>query len=148
MSTHLEETQLKYNTLFERMHQGVVYQRADGRIISANPAAQKILGLTLDQMTGKTSMDPHWKALNPDGSDLPGDRHPAMKALETGRPVRGFVMGVFHPERQEHRWIRVDAVPEFHEGEDRPFQVFAMFEDVTDEVNARDGKNQASGAEK
>ncbi len=146
MCTRLEEAQLKYNTLFERLHQGVVYQRADGRIISANPAAQKILGLTLDQMTGKTSMDPDWKALDVDGKDLPGDRHPAMKALETGRPVQGVVMGVFHPGHREHRWIRVDAIPEFNEGEDRPFQVFAMFEDVTDKVNARKGKKQESGA--
>jgi two-component system CheB/CheR fusion protein len=146
MCTQLEQTQLKYNTLFERMHQGVVYQRADGRIISANPAAQKILGLTLDQMAGKTSMDPDWKALTPDGAELPGDRHPAMVALETGRPVREFVMGVYHPERQQHRWIQVDAIPEFNEGEDRPFQVFAMFEDVTEQVNARHGKKQGSGA--
>jgi two-component system CheB/CheR fusion protein len=145
MCTQLEATQLKYNTLFERMNQGVVYQRADGRIISANPAAVKILGLTLDQMTGKTSMDPGWKALNPDGSELPGDRHPAMKALETGRPVRGFVMGVNHPEKKEYRWIRVDAVPEFNEGDDRPFQVFTMFEDITEQVDDRHGKKEDSG---
>ncbi len=135
MYIRLEQAQLKYNTLFERMHQGVVYQRADGRIISANPAAQKILGLTLDQMNGRTSMDPDWKALKPDGSELPGPQHPSMVALETGRPVRQFVMGVFHPRLQEHRWIQVDAIPEFNEGEDRPFQVFAMFEDITDTIS-------------
>jgi two-component system, chemotaxis family, CheB/CheR fusion protein len=148
MCTQLEQTQLKYNTLFERMHQGVVYQRADGRIISANPAAQKILGLTLDQMTGKTSMDPDWQSLNPDGSALPGSEHPAMKALETGKPVSQFVMGVYHPELKAHRWIQVDAIPEFNGGETRPFQVFAMFEDITEQVNARQpGRNQTSGAD-
>ncbi|MCA1786481.1 MAG: PAS domain-containing protein, partial [Desulfobacteraceae bacterium] len=135
MCTRLEEAQLKYNTLFDRMHQGVVYQRADGRIISANPAAQKMLGLTLDQMNGRTSMDPEWKALKEDGSQLPGPEHPSMKALETGRPVRQFVMGVFHPQLQEHRWIQVDAIPEFNQGEDKPFQVFAMFEDITDTIS-------------
>jgi two-component system, chemotaxis family, CheB/CheR fusion protein len=144
MCTQLEEVQLKYNTLFERMHQGVVYQRADGQIISANPAAQKILGLTLDQMTGKTSMDPDWKALNPDGSELPGSRHPSMKALETGRPVRQFVMGVYHPEQKAHRWIQVDAIPEFNEGQDRPFQVFTMFEDVTEQFNDLQQRNHES----
>ena len=36
----------KYRTLFETMVQGVVYQDAEGRIISANPAAEEILGLT------------------------------------------------------------------------------------------------------
>jgi two-component system, chemotaxis family, CheB/CheR fusion protein len=132
MCTRLEEAQIKYNTLFERIPQGVVYQNTDGRIISANPAAQKILGLTLDQMTGRTSMDPDWKALKPDGSELAGPEHPSMKALETGKPVQQFVMGVYHPQLQAHRWIQVDAIPEFHEGEARPFQVFTMFEDITD----------------
>jgi PAS domain S-box-containing protein len=42
----LKLSEEKYRTLFETMAQGVVYQDADGRIISANPAAERILGLT------------------------------------------------------------------------------------------------------
>jgi len=53
----LEESEGKYRTLFETMSQGIVYQNADGAIISANPSAQRILGLTLDQMQGRTSID-------------------------------------------------------------------------------------------
>jgi hypothetical protein len=68
-----------------------------------------------------------------------------MKALDTCRPVRGVVMGVYHPEKKEHRWIRVDAIPEFNEGEARPFQVFAMFEDVTNQIDDRHEKKEESG---
>src|SRR5512137_2426730 len=74
----LRENEEKYRTLFETMVQGVVYQDAEGRITSANPAAERILGLALDQMQGRTSLDPRWKAIHADGSDFPGETHPAM----------------------------------------------------------------------
>ena len=63
----LTESEERHRRLFETMDQGVAYQSADGVIISANPAAEKILGLTLDEMRGKTSMDPAWKAIREDG---------------------------------------------------------------------------------
>ncbi len=56
----LRKSKEKHRILIETMAQGVVYQNADGKIVSANPAAERILGLTLDQMYSLTSMDPSW----------------------------------------------------------------------------------------
>ena len=69
------------SSLFEAITLGVVYQAADGRITAANPAAERILGVTLDQMQGRTAIDPRWRAVREDGTDLPGEQHPAMVAL-------------------------------------------------------------------
>ena len=126
----LGESKVKYNTLFERINQGVVYQNMDGKIISANPAAEKIMGLSLDQIEGKTSQDPGWKVITPDGKDLPGTQHPSMVALKTGRPVENFIMGLFHPQDKQHRWIRVSAFPDFKNEDKKPYQVFTMFEEI------------------
>ena len=90
----------KYHTLFAQMHIGVVFQDCDGHILSANPAAERILGISLDQMQGRTSMDPRWKSIHEDGSAFPGREHPAMVALKTGKPVLDVIMGVF-PSRQK-----------------------------------------------
>ena len=119
------------------MAQGVVYQGPDGRILSANPAAERILGLTLEQMQGRSSLDPRWRAIREDGSDFAGDRHPAMESLRTGKPVSGVMMGVFLPTHDEYRWILVDAVPEFLPGETRPHRVYATFTDVTERRKAQ-----------
>ena len=127
----LRESEARHRLLFETMEVGVVYQTPDGRIEAANPAAEKILGLTLDQMQGLTSMDPRWRAIREDGSNLPGAEHPAMVALRTGHPVRDVVMGVFHPQDNAYRWISVTAVPEFHEGEAAPYRVYTTFADMT-----------------
>ncbi len=121
----------KYRTLFQSMIQGVVYQVADGRIVSANPAAERILGLTLDQMQGRTSTDPRWRAMQEDGSDFPGEEHPAMLALETGQEVRDVIMGVYNPKKDAVNWININAKPLFRSGEKKPYLVYTLFEDIT-----------------
>jgi len=132
----LRESEDRHRTLFETMLTGVVYQDADGHITSANPAAQRILGLTLEQMQGRTSTDPRWKSIHEDGSDFPGSEHPSMTALRTGREVRDVVMGVYNPVVGDYRWISIDAVPQYRPGESRPYQVFTTFDDITDSKRA------------
>ena len=85
----LKASEATYRTLFETVAEGVVYQDRSGRITSANPAALRILGLTMDQMQGRTSLDPRWQAIHEDGTDFPGEEHPPMETLRTGLPVRG-----------------------------------------------------------
>ncbi len=121
----------KFRTLFETMVQGVVYQDARGMIFSANPAAERILGLSPDQMQGRTSVDPQWHAIHEDGSPFPGETHPAMVSLRTGE-MNTAVMGVFNPGEDRYRWINVTAIPEFRNGESKPYQVCATFEEITE----------------
>jgi PAS domain S-box-containing protein len=121
----------RHRNLVETMAQGVVYQASDGRILSTNPAGERILGLTFDQMIGRTSLDPRWRTVREDGTDLPGSVHPAMVALRTGKPVHDFMMGVFNPSMEEYRWIIVNAVPLFRPGEERPYQVHTTFTDIS-----------------
>ncbi|MFC1556076.1 PAS domain S-box protein, partial [candidate division KSB1 bacterium] len=134
----LKKSEEKYRTLFETMTQGVVYQNADEYITSANPAAERILGLSLDQMQGKSSMDPDWKSIYLDGTDFPGELHPAMIALKTGREVKNVIMGVYHPKEKKHVWININAVPQFRPDEEKPYKVHATFEDMTERKNAEE----------
>ena len=133
----LMESEKKHRKLFETMAQGVVYQDRQGRIFSVNPAAERILGVTMEQLQGRTSVDPRWHAVHEDGSEFPGEQHPSMKALETGKEIKNVIMGVFHPEQKRYRWINVNAVPEFREGEDTPFRVFSTFDDITERIEAQ-----------
>jgi diguanylate cyclase (GGDEF)-like protein/PAS domain S-box-containing protein len=123
-----EET---YRTLFETVAQGVVYQDTAGRITSANPAAQRILGLSLAQLQGRDSVDPRWHAMREDGSDFPGAQHPAMEALRTGQPVKDVVMGIGVPGR-DTVWILVSAMPLVKQGAVQG--VYASFEDISQRV--------------
>jgi PAS domain S-box-containing protein len=133
----LRRSEAKFRTLFEEMAQGVVYQNPDGEITSANLAAERILGLSHDQLLGKKSIDEDWQAIRENGQPLPGEQHPAMVALRTGERVENFVFGVKSLKRKETVWIDVSAVPQFRQGEDEPYQVFTTFLDITDQMRIR-----------
>ena len=132
----LLEKEAQYRTLYNTMVQGVVYHNRDGLIISANPAAERILGLTLDQMQGRDSLDPLWHTIHKDGTFFPGEEHPAVVALKTGQPVYDVLMGVFNPVQKRYVWINVNAIPDLLSDETEPYQVYATFEDITERILA------------
>lgn len=134
----IASAELRYWQLFDTMVQGVVYQSADGQIISANPAAEKILGLSVSQMLDRTSENAEWDGVNEVGEPIDGSQHPAMVALRTGKPVNKYIMGVRNQTSGERVWISVSAAPLFREGEDKPYQVYATIEDITARKNAED----------
>lgn len=128
----LRESEARFRLLFETMVQGVVFQSKSGVITSANPAAARLLGLTLDQIHGRTPMDPRWRMIHEDGSEFPGQEHPAMIALKTGQEVQNVILGVYNPKLKEYRWMNIHAVPQFQAGEQQPYQVYTTFDDVTE----------------
>jgi two-component system CheB/CheR fusion protein len=128
-----EET---YRVLFETIAHGVVYQNTEGQIISANPAAERILGLSLDQIQGRTSIDPRWKAIHEDGTAFPGEAHPAMQAIKTGKPVNNVVMGINNPIFEHPVWIKINAIPVFKNGTDEIDYAYSTFEDITKQKQA------------
>lgn len=123
--------------LFFSLPLGIVYQDPHGAIIAANPAAEKILGISLDQMQGKKSIDPDWKTIKEDGSDFPGEEHPAMMALKHSKSITNVIMGVFHPKKNKHVWIEINAIPQFKKDETKPYQVYTTFTDITKRILSR-----------
>lgn len=128
----LIESEKKHRRLFETMLQGVIYEDPQGRITDANPAAERILGVGREQMMGRTEDSPHWRTIREDGTDYPVEQHPSMVALRTGCPAENVVMGVHNLSQDATRWIRIDAIPLFRPGEQTPYQVYIIFDDITE----------------
>jgi len=134
----LRESEETHRRLFETIAQGVIYQAADGTIISANPAAERILCLSFEQMQGKTSMDPRWQMIEEDGTAVPGTEHPAMIALRTGKVVGPVTRGIFRPDKNDYVWLNITAIPLFQPGGTEPFQAYATFDDITKRKQAEE----------
>ena len=122
----------RYRSLFAVMAEGVMVHAPDGEVIAANPAAESILGLSRDQILGKTPLDAHWRCIREDGTPFPGEEHPATVTLRTGIPLRNQVMGVQLPGA-EPRWISVNSRPLYDPDASRPSAVIATFADITAE---------------
>lgn len=131
--TERKKTEQTYQTLFQTVQQGVIYQSTDGRIISANPAAEHILGMSVAQLQSLTSKDTIWEAFHEDGSEFPGETHPAMLAIKTGMPISGVVMGLINHQIQRRIWIRITSIPIFKEGSDEVDYVYSTFDDITEQ---------------
>ena len=56
-SEALRESEEKHRLLVQNLHAGVVVHAPDTHIILANEQAAVLLGLTVDQMMGKTAID-------------------------------------------------------------------------------------------
>lgn len=97
--------------LVEHLAVGVVKHLPDGSIVFANQKALELLGLTLDQLLGKTPSDPSWHVINEQGKEIPGNEHPAAIALSTKNAVRNVLMGVYRPVSKDRIWISTSAIP-------------------------------------
>ena len=117
--------------LFETMSQAVIYQDIEGNLISSNPGAERLLGLSALELSQRSSDSPEWRTLREDGSYMLSGEHPSMVALRTGKPVGPMVVGVYNASLGDHVWLSVNATPLFRAGEDKPYQVYVMMEDIT-----------------
>jgi PAS domain S-box-containing protein len=125
----LRRSEERFRTLFATLTQGVVYHDAEARIVSANRAAEAILGVPFEAMMNGR---PDWQAVDANEAPLPDHQHPAYVALRTGRTVQGQLMGIRNPSAGERRWLMVDAIPQFRPGATVPDGVCTLFSDCTD----------------
>jgi two-component system cell cycle sensor histidine kinase/response regulator CckA len=128
----LERSEFRHRTLYETMSQGVLYVNTEFIITAANPAAGRILGAPVEKIIGIGCDDPSWDIIYEDGSVFPIEEYPPIVVLRVGREIRNVVMGVFNQQEQIYRWINVDAVPQFYPGDEKPYQVYIIFDDITE----------------
>jgi PAS domain S-box-containing protein len=133
----LRVSEALYRSVVTAMSEGIVLQQADGQITACNASAESILGLSAQEMMGKTSIDRCWQTIYEDGSPFPGELHPAMVTLGTGEPQSNVIMGVYKLDGSL-TWISINSQPLFHPGETKPHAVVTSFSDISDRKRAEE----------
>ncbi|MBJ7332412.1 MAG: EAL domain-containing protein [Solirubrobacteraceae bacterium] len=110
--------------------EGVIVIAADGSITAANAKAAPLLGLTHDQLTGRSALDPAWGTIDAAGAPLPGGRLPGPEAIRTGEPQRDNIVGVRLPDGTL-RWQSVTAVPLRLAPGESPYAALVRYTDIT-----------------
>jgi PAS domain S-box-containing protein len=131
-----EQELKKFNQLFFYMTQGVIYRNPEGIIVSANPAAEKILSVRSGGLLGKNFSDLKWFAVREDGTKLPAEEHPSMLAFTERKDIANYILSIKNKNNNERRWLRVDAVPLFIPDDKFPYLVFTIFNDITERIKA------------
>jgi len=108
----LKESEGRYRSVIAAMQDGIALLDSNGAIQACNASAERILGLSADQMMGRTARDPRWGAIHEDGTPFPDEKLPAIVTLRTGRPSFNVVLGV-HKPNGDLRWISINSQPIF-----------------------------------
>lgn len=129
---HEEMVKIKMLTtsIIQNVAVGILVQGPDAEIIENNNAACEMLGLTQDQLLGKTSFDKHWSVIHLDGTTFNSEDHPVPQAIKHLKPINNVVMGVYRPVTNDFVWLLVDAIPVF-DSEEKLLYVVCSFNDIT-----------------
>jgi PAS domain S-box-containing protein len=114
--------------LLESINVGVVVQDRNNVIVDANSVAPAILGLTRDQLLGRTPFDSEWGAVHEDGSPFAGEDHPITISVRTGQLCTDVLMGIDKPGHGR-RWLSISSAPIVVD--DRVVGGTATFTDIT-----------------
>jgi PAS domain S-box-containing protein len=128
----LESMVNRYRLVISSIKEGLVVHDSDGKIIICNKSAERILGLSEEQMAGTTSIDPLWRCVYEDGTNFPGECHPSSVTLRTGNPVSNIKMGVYKSDFSL-TWISINSIPLYINDESVLSGVAVTFIDITDQ---------------
>jgi PAS domain S-box-containing protein len=106
----LRESEARYRLVVTTMADGLLLHGPDGTPAACNPAAERILGLGLEEMRAFRSGAPFGEAVREDLGPFPACDQPPAVALRTGRGQQGVVMGMRGPAGGL-TWIRVSSEP-------------------------------------
>jgi len=99
-----------YSSLFTILTTGVVLTDDAGQIVDANPAAERILGLTKSETLTRAYDAPAWSIIRPDATPMPPAEYPSVRAMREGRVVENVEMGVVRPDGGV-AWMLTSARP-------------------------------------
>jgi protein-histidine pros-kinase len=115
--------------------EGIVVQDADGRVVLANPSAERILGVRAGELAGLPALDSSVVFAHEDGAVVPPAELPAAVTLRTGLPQTDIVLSVRAGDRLPI-WLSINTSPLILPGRSRPEAVVVSFFEITGRVQA------------
>jgi diguanylate cyclase (GGDEF)-like protein/PAS domain S-box-containing protein len=127
------QAESRYRLLMESIDKGVILFDRQLRVVSANPAAHRILGTAGNGGSLQAMLAPEdWISVDEHGHPLTREQWPASVSLHSGRIVRSTIVGLYHRPRGRMIWISTTNVPVYGNGRDEPDHVFGLFSDITE----------------
>ncbi len=113
--------------------EGVLIYDADGILTTCNPSAERILGLSVRELIGRSYQDAGYSSIFLDGSPVEGDRHPVAMTFATGKPQSNTILGICQPD-DTLTWVSLNLQPlfdtDFDQEERHPCTVIVYLQEI------------------
>lgn len=128
----LHASQAKLENLLQTIQAGVIVHDVEtNQVTDFNSAALKILGMTGEQILGKSTVEPGWNFITEEGKIMNVLDFPVNIVKRTKKPLIDYIVGIKKPSQPEPTWAIVKANPQFDQnGELRQIIVSSM--DITE----------------
>ncbi len=116
----------------------LIANASDGSTRFANPAAEEFLGGRLDEVKSSVTKDDGsalWQSLRPDGTPMPTEELPLVRAMQSGDRISGEEI-IHEFGSGERRWLSVSAAPIFNEAGQISAGI-VVFSDITAQKDAQ-----------
>ena len=124
-----------YISLMSKIKDGIVIYKEDMSIVYANPSACDILGLSEDQLLGKTAMNHEWHFVNEEKEAISLDEYPVNLLFNSEKDISKMLIGI-HSSKIDLKWVEASASIAKNEKNERI--AFIIFNDVTARKNTFD----------
>jgi PAS domain S-box-containing protein len=126
----LRESEAHYRTVVSVLNEGIVVTDPQGRVISFNPAAERLVGASQNDWQGRAVVAPGWQVLRPDGSAMAAEETPPGRVL-AGAPAQHGVLTATRSPEGELKWFEISAQPVLSPDTGSVLAVVTSFADVT-----------------
>ncbi|MDQ5915557.1 MAG: hypothetical protein QG584_1449 [Pseudomonadota bacterium] len=126
-----KETEYRYQTLVEELEEGIVVVDRNGQVVTANPAAARMLAVPLDILRSDTLRSRPYQLYREDGSPLAEADYPLHRTLNQGIPCPAET---YRLERTDGSsvWLSINAHPLCHENGESPYAAIISFSDISE----------------
>jgi PAS domain S-box-containing protein len=115
---------------------GVICQSGNGKIISANTTAKRVLGNNIDIFLGNEKPTSSFKIILESGEQYSTNNLPSQIVFRTKKTVSRTVVGILKETSKVH-WYQIVSIPKFDLDHNDIKFVITIFKDITEEENTK-----------
>jgi diguanylate cyclase (GGDEF)-like protein/PAS domain S-box-containing protein len=137
LENKLRESEAHYRAVIDSANEGILVYDRSLRVTAGNSAAERIIGLSLEQLMGAaagfTSLLP---CIHENGTPLKPEQRPTRLTMQTGRPLSNQVFGIKRPDGRV-TWLSVNTGFLRRQGEQDYYGVVSTIADITAQRSAQ-----------
>jgi diguanylate cyclase (GGDEF)-like protein/PAS domain S-box-containing protein len=126
----LRESEARFRAVVESANEGILVFDRDARIVSANGAAERLIGVPRERLVGARGIADLVPCVLEDGSPVTQENRAPALAMRTRQPITGRVLGV-RRENGAMTWLAANSALLQRAGESEPHGAVVTLSDIT-----------------